>query len=108
MKHFKWVSWGLALVGVAIILGEIARNWLFGHRIEAWVVAIGCGFGFFGFYGMDSKRAKDAFGFAVDNSVKVIGVVRSGRRSTDAIVPQVEVVPEKAPEVGAPHASGEG
>lgn len=100
MKHFKWVSWGLALLGVAIILGEIVRNWMFGHRIEAWVVAIGCGFGFFGFYGMDSKRAKDAFGFAVDNSVKVIGVVRSGRRSTDPVVAVTETVPAKpaAPE----------
>jgi hypothetical protein len=92
-RSVPWVGWLLATIGVVIILGEVVRNWLWNHPIEGWVIAIGAGCGFFGFYRVDSKRAKDAFGFAVDSGVKIIGIMRSGRRSTDVVIPVTAVAP---------------
>jgi len=96
--HMKWAARLFVTIGVVTILGEVARNWIDNHPIEGWVVAIGAGFGFFGFYLMDAKRAKDAFGFAIDNGVvKIVGAVRGGRRSTDSIVAVTETVKPAAP-----------
>lgn len=97
-SHVKWAARLFVTIGVVTILGEIVRNYIWNHPIEPWVVAIGSGFGFFGYYLMDSTRAKDAFGFAVDNGVKIIGVVRSGRRSTDSVVAVTEVTQPAAPD----------
>ena len=85
-SHVKWAARLFVTIGVVIVLGEVLRNWIQGHEIEGWVIAIGATFGFFGFYLMNPKGALGAYGFVVDSSVKIIGVVRSGRRSTDNIV----------------------
>lgn len=97
-SHVKWAARLLVTIGVVTVLGEVVRNWIWNHPIEGWVVAIGSGFGFFGFYLMDATRAKDAFGFAVDNGVvKIVGAVRGGRRKTDPVIPVTEVTPAPTP-----------
>jgi hypothetical protein len=91
-SHVKWAARILVTIGIVTILGEVVRNWIWNHPIESWVVAIGSGFGFFGFYLMDAKSAKDAFAFAIDNGVvKVVDAVRLGRRKTDPVIPVVPV-----------------
>jgi hypothetical protein len=98
LQKRNWVAWLLAFLGVVIICAEVVRNWFFDHRIEAWVIAIGSAFGFIGFFLIDPNRALIAFGFLRDSTVQIVGVVRSGRRSTDPIVPQVVVTPAKPPD----------
>lgn len=88
-----WTARILAVVGVAIILTEVARNWFWDHRIEAWVIAIGSAFGFVGFYLLSPASALVAFGFLRDSTVQIITVVRSGRRASDPIVTQVTPAP---------------
>lgn len=82
----------LAGGALATILTELLRYWIADHRPEWWVLSVAALFGFLGFYMINPAGAKDAFGFATDQAVKVIGVVRSGRRATDPVVAVTEVV----------------
>lgn len=108
-SHVRWAARILVVIGIVTILGEVVRNWMWNHPIEAWVVAIGSGFGFFGFYLMDAKGAKDAFAFAVDNGVvKIVGAVRGGRRKTDPVIPVTEVTPVTSVPTPAPNAAALG
>jgi hypothetical protein len=75
-----------ALLGVITLLVELVRYWMAGHVIHAAPVCIGCLFGFTGFFILNPTRAKEGAGIVVDSTVRVIGVVRSGRRSTDTPV----------------------
>jgi hypothetical protein len=114
-RQALWAARFFAALGTLIILVEVARNWIGNHRIEGWVVAIGAAFGFIGFYLLDSTGALTAFGFLRDSTVQIIGVVRSGRRATDPIVPQVSVAPAPTDPAAPPqtpgpdtHVSGQG
>lgn len=75
-----------ALLGVVTLLIELLRYWLTDHAIHAAPVCIGCLFGFVGFFLINPARAKEGAGVVVDSTVRVIGVVRGGRRSTDTPV----------------------
>jgi protein-S-isoprenylcysteine O-methyltransferase Ste14 len=75
-----------ALLGVVTLLIELLRYWLTDHAIHAAPVCIGCLFGFVGFFAISPTRAKEGAGIVVDSTVRVIGVVRGGRRSTDTPV----------------------
>lgn len=84
----RWASTisggAFALLGVITLLVELVRYWMAGHVIHAAPVCIGCLFGFTGFFILNPTRAKEGAGIVVDSTVRVIGVVRGGRRSTDA------------------------
>lgn len=97
----------LAGGAVVTIVTELLRYWIADHAIEPWVVIIASLFGFLGFYLINPAGAKDAFGFAVDQGVKIIGVARSGRRSTDPVVAVTEVIapPEATPSSSSPNAA---
>jgi protein-S-isoprenylcysteine O-methyltransferase Ste14 len=73
----------LALLGVVVLLVELVRYWLADHPIHAAPVCIGCLFSFTGFFVLNPTRAKEGASIVVDSTVRVIGVVRGGRRSTD-------------------------
>lgn len=103
--HRNYAAWLLDLLGVAIIMGEVFRNWFWGHQMEWWVVLVGATFGFVGFYLTNPPGAITAGTFIVDSGVKIIGVVRSGRRASDPVVPQVVAPPMVKPE--PPPAGGE-
>lgn len=82
----RYASPLLAGAALATVATELLRYWITDHAIEPWVIAIAVLLGFFAYYLKNPRGAKDAFGFAVDQSVKIIGAVRSGRRSTDPMV----------------------
>jgi len=73
----------LAALGVLTLVVELLRHWFTGTPIYAWSVVIGSLFGFVGFYALDPMGAKDAGGFVEGFTVRVLGVIRAGRRSTD-------------------------
>lgn len=73
----------LAVLGLAVLLVELVRYWTLNHPIHAWPVCIGCVIGFVGFFIVNPKEAKDGAQVVVDSTVRVIGVVRGGRRATD-------------------------
>jgi protein-S-isoprenylcysteine O-methyltransferase Ste14 len=81
----------LALLGVVVLLVELLRYWMLGHVIHAAPVCIGCLFSFAGFFILSPARAKEGAGVVVDSTVRIAGVIRGGRRSTDTPV----VVPVK-------------
>jgi hypothetical protein len=99
----KWastISGGVfASLGVATLLVELVRYWMTDHAIHAAPVCIGCLFGFVGFFILNPKRAVEGAQVVVDSSVRIIGVVRGGRRSTDT---KVVVDRPAAASVGAP------
>lgn len=73
----------LAVLGLSVLLVELVRYWTLNHPIHAWPVCIGCVIGFVGFFIVNPKEAKDGAQVVVDSTVRVIGVVRGGRRATD-------------------------
>ena len=95
--------WGslLAAIGVGVLLVELVRYWRYEHPIHPAPIVIGCIIGFVGFYLLDPKGAEDGGGFLVTSAVRIIGVVRGGRRSTDAPVviaaPDPAVIPTATP-----------
>ena len=94
MKPRNIAAHFVAMIGGAIVLTEVARYWLYGHRMEGGIIAIGAAFGFVGSYMADRRGALEGGGFLVDSFARVIQVVRTGRRSSDVAV----VVPEKPKE----------
>lgn len=94
-SRHRWASTiagcGLVLLGVVTLLVELLRYWIIGHAIHAAPVCIGCLFSFSGFFILSPARAKEGAGIVVDSTVRIAGVIRGGRRSTDAPV----VVPVK-------------
>lgn len=100
----------LATIGV-LMLGGAAVIQLIGavrghtYEIPRTVFYVAAVIGFVGFYGLDPKRAKDGGSFIVDSAVRIIGVVRNGRRSSDVAVVAVPVVrpgDEPEPPAGSP------
>lgn len=92
----------LATIGIAIVLIELARNWLGFDPTGPHMLplSIGAVFFVFGSYLCVPRTTKAAVTFIVDQSTRVIRVVRTGRRSTDmmAITDSGEI---KAPIVPA-------
>lgn len=83
----------LAAGALLTILTELLRYWIADHRPEWWVLSVAALFGFLGFYMINPAGAKDAFGFATDQAVKIIGVARSGRRATDPVIAIPQITP---------------
>jgi hypothetical protein len=90
MKKFHWFAYLLITIALGTFLTELIRYFGWDHKPEWWVFAIAAFPGFFGFYLLDPKRAKDAFGFATDQTVKIITVFRPAR-ITDGAGAQVAV-----------------
>ena len=82
----------ISIGGGIIMLVELYRHWQFGNDIELVVLGIGGFFVWLGGYLADRKAAIEGGGFIVDSIVKLGGVFRLGRRSTDA---KVIVPPDK-------------
>ena len=80
----------LFMLGVGIILTELARHWLYGNEIEAGIIAIGCLFGFAGAFRSDKRGTIEGARFVIDAGLDVVAVVRTGtragRRSSDVLV----------------------
>jgi hypothetical protein len=87
----------LALLGVATLLVELVRYWTLNHPIHAAPVCIGCLFAFCGFFILNPKRAVQGAAVVVDSTVRVVGVLRGGRRSTDTPVAVTKIEPEDKP-----------
>lgn len=51
------------------------------------VYLVGMLFGFVGFFALEPQRAKEGGTFIVDSVVRVVSVVRPGRRSSDRLPP---------------------
>jgi protein-S-isoprenylcysteine O-methyltransferase Ste14 len=87
VQRHRWASTisggALALLGVVVLLVELLRYWLTDHPIHAAPVCIGCLFSFAGFFILSPNRAKEGAGVVVDSTVRIVGVMRGGRRSTD-------------------------
>ncbi len=94
-QHYFGVA--LAACGVGVLLMELSRYWMYLHPIHAWPVVIGCLIAFLGFYLLNPSSARDGAQIVVDSAVRIIGVVRSGRRSTD-----VRVIAEPLPSEATP------
>lgn len=75
----------LALLGLAIVLVELARYWRFDHPIHPWPVIIGGSIAVFGAYVLDPKTTQGGGTFIVDQASRIVAVIRTGRRSTDAV-----------------------
>lgn len=84
----------VAAIGAGIILTELFRYWLSGHPMEGSVIGIGFVFGFVGAYMSDRERALEGGEFLVNSFTRVVAVVRSGRRATDAVVVKELRTPE--------------
>lgn len=101
-QHRPWVGYLLAAIGVMGLLAEGGLHFLSfflerQYELNHGVLLISMIIGFVGFYIIDPVRAKDGTGILRETAVAVIGVVRSGRRATDADV--VVVAPVDIPPV---------
>jgi hypothetical protein len=88
---------GLFLVGLALIItiSEIAMHLyglLTGVKFEVSHTDLFAALiiGFVGMYVLSPRRAKDGGQFLVNSTVRVIQVIRNGRRKTDAVAAVVE------------------
>lgn len=88
---------GLFLVGIALLisLSEIAIHIygkFTGHRYDVGHIdlLVALVIGFVGMYILSPKGAKDGGQFLVNNTIRVIQVIRSGRRKTDSVTAIVE------------------
>ena len=88
---------GLFLVSIALLiaLSEIAIHLygkLTGHKYDIGHVdlLVALVIGFVGMYILSPKGAKDGGQFLVNNTIRVIQVIRSGRRKTDPVSAIVE------------------
>lgn len=75
----------LALLGLVIVLVELSRYWLIDHPIHPWPVIIGGSIAVFGAYVLDPKTTQGGGTFIVDQASRIVAVIRTGRRSTDAV-----------------------
>jgi hypothetical protein len=115
MKKRHWFSRILIALSLGTFLTELIRYWVWGHKPEWWVFAMAAFPGFFGFYLENPQSAKDAFGFATDQTIKIITVIRGGRAGervaeTTVVVPpsaNVQVTPPPEPPAN-PHTTSEG
>jgi hypothetical protein len=88
---------GLFLVGIGLLIAlvEVAVHIygkFTGHRYDIGHVdlLIALVIGFVGMYILSPKGAKDGGQFLVNNTIRVIQVIRSGRRKTDVVNAVVE------------------
>lgn len=75
----------LALLGLAIVLVELARYWRVDHPIHPTPVIVGGVVALFGAYVLDPKTTRGGGTFIVDQTSRIIAVIRTGRRSTDMV-----------------------
>jgi len=100
---------GLFLVSIALLiaLAEIAIHLygkLTGHHydighIDMFVALV---IGFVGMYVLSPKGAKDGGQFLVNNTIRVIQVIRSGRRKSDPVTAVVEDALGNTASIGVP------
>lgn len=73
----------LAVLGLVIVLIELARYWIAEHPIHPWPIIIGGSIAVFGAYLLDPKATRDGTDLVVDRFTRVVAVIRTGRRATD-------------------------
>lgn len=89
----------LAVLGVLVVLVELGLYWLSPfllaapHPLTAAPVAIGCLFGFVGFYMLDHRETAEGAAILVSHAVRLADAIprpgfmqRSGRREGDAVI----------------------
>jgi hypothetical protein len=88
----------LATIGVLILVAGLVLHWWRPdvYRLEMLPIIIGSALAFAGFYAMDPAASKDGGGFFVDQSVKILGAIRLGRRASDPVVAVPASVPAAA------------
>lgn len=114
-QHRPWVGYLLAAIGVLGLMAEVGLRFFSffagrEHHLNHEVLIISSVIGFVGFYIVDPKRAEGGTGILRETAVAVIGVIRSGRRSSDsAVVVATPVDVHAPPKAEAPKAdAGEG
>lgn len=95
----------LAGIGVGILLATVTIQLVGAVRGENYEIShsifyVAMVLGFVGFYGLDPKRAKDGGQFIADNALRFVSILRTGRRSTDAVAVVTE--PKPPPREGDP------
>jgi hypothetical protein len=106
MSHRPWTGYLLAAIGVGILLFQVGL-YFFGalthveYQVYRPVSYIGTMVGFVGFYMINSKGALEGAAFIRDSVVAFISVVRTGKRSGDAIAVEVTPVSGGVPDTAA-------
>jgi hypothetical protein len=112
----------LALLGLAIVLVELARYWRFDHAIHPTPVIIGGVIALFGAYILDPKGTRGGGDWIVgvaERTADIVAIWRKGRRADDVVgitsageivpmppavqrsaVPEIELPPPSAPNKG--------
>lgn len=90
-----WGGLTLVCIGLLIALSEVAIHFygkVMGHKYDAghMDLFVALVIGFVGMYILSPKGAKDGGQFLVNNTIRVIQVIRSGRRKTDIVNAVVE------------------
>jgi len=111
MTHQRARFWGgLFLVSVALLiaLSEIGIHLygkITGHRYETghMDLFVALVIGFVGMYVLSPRGAKDGGQFLVNNTIRVIQVIRTGRRKSDSFAAVVEDESGNKATIQVPH-----
>lgn len=80
-----------AAIGTIVVLSEVAMHFVaevssIKYEMNHVVLLVGAILGFVGFFMLDRKGAEEGGGFLVNSATRIIGVIRTGRRSDDIAV----------------------
>lgn len=84
------VTFAAVILTIEIMLHVIAASHSREYSINYWMLLISFVTGFTGFYILSPPRAKDGGQFIVNNAIKIIQVMKAGRRKGDPIAAIVE------------------
>jgi hypothetical protein len=81
----------MAIVGILVMLGGIGIHWYFEsrgqpHKLEWIPQLVGASIAFAAFYAMDAKKAEGAGGFLLNAGVRILAVIRTGKRDDDPVI----------------------
>lgn len=78
------------LITVEVMLHVMAATHDRSYHINYWMLLISCVTGFTGLYILSPPRAKDGGQFLVNNAIRIIQVIKAGRRKGDPMTAIVE------------------
>lgn len=84
------VTFAAIILTIEIMLHVIAATHDRSYSVNYWMLLIAMVTGFTGFYILNPPRAKDGGQFIVNNAIKIIQVMKAGRRKGDPIAAIVE------------------
>ncbi len=90
----------LIVLGVTVLLIEvILSNWIRENGVSWGVVGVGATIAYAGFAMLNGRKAKEQGQFVVDSVVRIVGTVRSGRKTQ---VLTTISAPDSAPDIEEP------